>query len=99
MRKNHNIYVTMYAITREYGGPQEGGWWYNHYWVDETHCFGHNKKSLFKARRAYDKARKQAKSDSWGNIYSVLGGCELVPRLEIGKQHRSWETKVRPHYE
>jgi hypothetical protein len=26
--------VTIYQVTREYGGPEEGGWWYDHYdWV------------------------------------------------------------------
>jgi hypothetical protein len=24
------MYVNAYSITRHYGGPQEGGWWYNH---------------------------------------------------------------------
>ena len=29
---NYNIsYVSVYEVTREYGGPEEGGWWYNEY--------------------------------------------------------------------
>lgn len=24
------LYVNAYEVTRHYGGPQEGGWWYNH---------------------------------------------------------------------
>lgn len=23
------VYLNVYAITRHYGGPEEGGWWYN----------------------------------------------------------------------
>jgi len=99
MKKNRNIYVTVYAITRNYGGPQEGGWWWNAYWVDSTHCYGHSRKSMGKARRSFDKARKEASDYSWGNIYSAAGGVEYVARLEIGKQHRSWETIGRPRYE
>ena len=22
---------SVYAVSREYGGPEEGGWWYNHF--------------------------------------------------------------------
>ena len=26
---SYRTYVNVYAITRHYGGPEEGGWWYN----------------------------------------------------------------------
>jgi len=28
-RKNKKMNVTMYSITRTYGGPEEGGWYYD----------------------------------------------------------------------
>ena len=24
------VWVTAYALTRQFGGPEEGGWWYDH---------------------------------------------------------------------
>ncbi len=48
-------YVNAYAVTRHYGGPEEGGWWYNRgqplasvpvkigpppQWVPEDGCMG-----------------------------------------------------------
>lgn len=31
------VYVNVYTITREYGGPEEGGWWYDHEEPTESH--------------------------------------------------------------
>lgn len=28
---NNECWVNVYSVDRLYGGPQEGGWWYNHY--------------------------------------------------------------------
>lgn len=27
-RKQKTFYVNVYEVSREYGGPEEGGWWY-----------------------------------------------------------------------
>lgn len=34
MTKDRKVAVSVYAVTRHYGGPEEGGWWYN--WQDFT---------------------------------------------------------------
>jgi len=31
MRAKKNQYATPYVVTRAYGGPEEGGWWYSMY--------------------------------------------------------------------
>ena len=30
-------YVSVYEVDREYGGPEEGGWWYDNYELVDTH--------------------------------------------------------------
>jgi hypothetical protein len=29
-------FITAYAVTRHYGGPEEGGWWYNWYSIGDA---------------------------------------------------------------
>jgi hypothetical protein len=31
------VYVNVYRVTREYGGPEEGGWWYEYEHPVEHH--------------------------------------------------------------
>ena len=46
------MYMTVYARTRCYGGPEEGGWYYNHYYYVE-HKFTPFGIGLRKARNIY----------------------------------------------
>jgi hypothetical protein len=31
--------ITIYEVTREYGGPEEGGWWYDHWEWQKSYIF------------------------------------------------------------
>ena len=33
------IYVSIYSVTRNYGGPEEGGWWYTQHVLESTKKF------------------------------------------------------------
>jgi hypothetical protein len=33
-------FISVYSITRCYGGPEEGGWYYDHFDLLETHPVG-----------------------------------------------------------
>lgn len=33
------IFVSVYTVSREYGGAEEGGWWYDHYTLNRTDGF------------------------------------------------------------
>jgi hypothetical protein len=93
-------FVTVYEVTRHYGGPEEGGWWYN--WYDAL--------KTFKVPRAYHKLRNAVKLERWlgwvrdqfagrehGDIYSVRGGVMIdVMGESWPRQH---ESRQQPHYE
>jgi hypothetical protein len=85
-------WVNAYTITREYGGPEEGGWWYNAYNCEESHLV-----FRWNLEKTLDKVRKEWDSVKDGDIYSVLGGTDTW----IGEEkHRAEsETTVRPRYE
>lgn len=85
-------YVTLYSVSREYGGPEEGGWYYD-YWVHEEHLgrcrFSRVHKMVDKFRAIHEAPKCQR--------FNVRGG----PDLQVG-----WDwspgasaTSARPHYE
>lgn len=88
----HSKYVNVYVITRNYGGPEEGGWWYNagHFlrgWACPEH--------LTEEFRSYlEKTFEYLKE---GDIYSVLGG-QGVDVIVENQPGQSW-PKTRPRYE
>ncbi len=85
-------YVSVYSVTREFGGPEEGGWWYD--------C-----KNLLATVPADDKtceAREALLEDwfkdyNWGKLSSVNGGEKI--RVYSERKKGEFETKGRPHYE
>jgi hypothetical protein len=87
------LWVTVYTVTRHYGGAEEGGWWYNWYTAQES--------SYTPVRFAEARARKLRKKwemrRMFGDIYSVLGGEAVSVHIENTRYDA--ETTVRPHYE
>ena len=90
-------YVNAYAVYRRYGGPEEGGWWYN---------TGYPLASvLIKATSHKDsaivaeKARLEAVFDevNEGDIYSVLGGTQVDVYIE--DEVAEHFPQERPYYE
>jgi len=80
---NYPLYVSLYVVSREFGGQEEGGWYYN-YW----HYNDSIKVNSFKqARVAVIHLLKNA---------SRYDAESLTIILE--KNPRSQETKERPHY-
>lgn len=86
--------VTLYVTTRHYGGPEEGGWWYNwdhHHTSIPTMFDADNISGIVKM--LLDAAGDQI----GGDIYSVLGGAEGWIRIErVAGSEKSTEV---PHYE
>jgi len=86
-------YMNAYAVTREYGGPEEGGWYYDAF------------EPLKSVKLESDMNPDQIKADlekefedvPEGDISSVAGGVKLVVMGEEQPAKRSPET--RPHYE
>jgi len=86
------IYLNAYAITRHYGGPEEGGWWYNAGQLIET-----IETTADKADDERSKLEEKHKEIKEGNIYSVLGGVDLEVHIddEPGRDF----PEARPRYE
>lgn len=86
-------FATVYAITRHYGGPEEGGWWYN--WYEPLKSIAVDGEDAFIAASSF--LTVEFESEKYGNIYSVLGGqdIEVLPEAWSGQ----YATKERPHYE
>jgi hypothetical protein len=94
-------FITTYEVDRRYGGPEEGGWWYNWHQPIETiqipKVFQRKSKRATKRVEAL-KQRLQAKfaDRAWGNIYHSTGGLLIDTYTEIVRREN--QTKHRPYY-
>ena len=94
MNKKH-LYITVYCTSLQYGGPEEGGWWYEWTEVDCSMLLGRKKRRHFKRllREAQEYANWQDdgpdlwRSTNQGHYYVVV-------------EHRrgSRASKERPYY-
>ncbi|TVX86045.1 hypothetical protein [Paenibacillus agilis] len=85
------VWVNVYTITREYGGAEEGGWFYD--WrklSDSKHC-------KYEEAESVEASLREEHGNGEGNISSVLGGYEVDICIE-GYRGASRST-CRPHYE
>lgn len=86
-------YVNVYAVTRHYGGPEEGGWWYNAGIPVTSYALTDDDD----IEEVCEMLEKKYLCLEEGDIYSVLGGT----KIEIHKAYGYAEPwpKERPHYE
>jgi hypothetical protein len=97
-RKHYSVAV--FLVDRAYGGPEEGGWWYDYGIPSEDHAhltrWTHNRKQ---ADRATHKLEAQIAGDNEGRreISSVLSDGEYRVCITLG-QPKPW-PQHRPHYE
>ncbi|MEO2202247.1 hypothetical protein ABGV42_00635 [Paenibacillus pabuli] len=87
-----DAFVNVYRVTRHYGGPEEGGWWYNNYRCVET-----VKSNLFLAKTVLEQLEEKYSEHAHGDIYSVNGGQEFVVAVEV--LEAQGEDTSRPYYE
>lgn len=87
------MYATAYAVTRHYGGPEEGGWWYNHYQRLESIPMMNESPEAIRKH-----LRKRWEDREHGNIYSVLGGTQVqvITNENVAGEN---ETTEKPRYE
>lgn len=84
-------YINVYSVERMYGGPEEGGWWYD---LGEP-VLSRKTKSYRKAVRMAERLKKRwPKTDS---RYSVLGGEDYSIYIE-NKPAKMYPESI-PHYE
>lgn len=88
-------YVNTYMHDRSYGGPEEGGWYYDVYEaLDSIPC-----KSKDECERMREAAEKDAEAENKGRppVSSVMSRGRLVVRVE---DHPAEDhPRHRPHYE
>ena len=85
-------WVTAYEVTRHYGGPEEGGWWYDRYDPIES-----NEVADEEAQATRKMLRERYADREHGDIGSVLGGVEVQVLVE--DEREEFAVTSRPHYE
>lgn len=86
-------WVNVYSVERLYGGPEEGGWWYDAGTpVASIEC-----ETEEEAEQIKTKAEKEYGPMAHGNIYSVQGGVQIRVHIEELKGV-PWPART-PHYE
>ena len=88
-------WLTIYEITRHYGGPEEGGWWYNLLDLLETLPISVSGEGEIETLKLH--LLNKHKELVWGDIYSVNGGAELEIILEDSPGEN--RTEKTPTYE
>jgi len=86
------LYVNVYHVTRRYGGPEEGGWYYDNY-----ECVEVVPARSGRAKELQEQLEQEYKDQAYGNISSVLGGQEVHVLIE--KTRAQSETREVPIYE
>jgi len=98
---NRTCFITAYEVTRHYGGPEEGGWWYN--WYEPIESIQIPKVYQRKNNRSYSyiNSKEKALADKLshlneGNIYHSTGGV-LVNVIRESKKLEN-RSIAQPYY-
>ena len=86
------VYVNIYAVTREFGGYEEGGWYYDHLECIESVPVRNKNSDVMK-----EEMEKEYEHIKDGDISSVLGGTALAVYIE--SKPKESETTEIPQYE
>ena len=90
----HKKWIVTYEVTREYGGPEEGGWGYDHHWEAMEQMEVNADEALFwlHQRQIYWYPQRNME-------YTSVIAEDPDIRTYIEDTPGEHETKVRPHYE
>jgi len=94
-----STYVNAYAVTRHFGGPEEGGWWYN---AGEPLAsvplpFTPTGPDDGRVGTMVNQLKQRYADHAEGDIYSVLGGVAVEVYVE-DHPARTFPPET-PHYE
>jgi hypothetical protein len=79
---NRVYYVNAYEVTRHYGGPEEGGWWYNlNTPIASVPIMASNENDK-RIKQQIKELEKIFSDRVHGDIYSVCGGKEITVCVE-----------------
>lgn len=88
------VFISAYGISRHYGGPEEGGWWYDMWRFVET------VPTMRKHAEVVSEALERKHDDvntNPTNRFSVLGNGEDLA-VVIEDTPGEFQTTERPHY-
>ena len=86
-------FITVYFVTREYGGPEEGGWWYD--WYEMRESFDVRDTDEAVAKRLFDALDEYCEPEV--PLSSVASRGSLIVFWE--QQQGEFASTERPHYE
>ena len=97
MTGNKNkTFVAVVSTSRHYGGPEEGGWWYDWSNTEKSWSFDNPRRARRFARRL---EREESRYMPRHNRFSVLGGTDLeICRTRDRETLDSWQSRTRPTY-
>ncbi len=90
MDDKQTYYVSVYEVSRCYGGPEEGGWWYDSFSLVNTQPVGHMQpakelKKYLTGTLVAENERRGPLSSSKGFEKLPEGGDEMTPRGYAGE--------------
>lgn len=95
-RRQSARFVVETSTSRHFGGPEEGGWWYDHTNVDAVHVC-RNRTVARRLRRRLE--REAAPYRPRHNRFSVLGGADYdVTVVRSRADVEELQTRGRPYY-
>lgn len=87
------MYLNVYLVTREFGGSEEGGWYYDNYECIHSEL-AENEENI---EEEIERLEEEYASYKQGNISSVRGGTDVKVLYENYKSES--ETDEVPEYE
>lgn len=96
-RDGQVVYFSVYTVQRLYGGPEEGGWWYNWSNLEYSIPFRYNHGDQSQIHLMIEAERDRIADYVYGDIYSVRGGQDCYVLIE-SKAGGDADTE-RPYYE
>lgn len=85
IRADRTVYVTVYARVLRYGGPEEGGWWYDTWHLDPENPVwsSHNVRDSVQNNLESATTWCKMQNGSLPPYHHTNGGLEYVPRIEL----------------
>mgnify|MGYP003400567908 FL=1 len=91
-------FISEYQVDRCYGGPEEGGWWYD--WNDfvKVIATAGDEDDAYRVCRALNAAAKKEREEGGErDRYSVIGGADVAYHVEDTPGED--QSTEHPHYE
>lgn len=95
------LYVSEYEVSRHYGGPEEGGWWYDHdEFVKCLSAHANREDAEAEATKRNERAREEAREEGRPERWSVAAGTNPDTLFYVEDHPAEFQSRGgRPRYE